>query len=533
MKKALLLVLLLLGAAIAGLRWLNPSTDAKPGAARTPDLIVLCAAGLAKPVEKIAADFERETGIHVVVQKGGTGALLSNLRTAKENNAADQSGDLFISADSLAIADAQKFDGLREVIPLVKQHPVIAVRTGNPLKIHSVADLLRPEVRLALATPKSAAIGRVVQSTLGQAYAPLAAKMAVEKPTVPDLATDLSVGAVDAAILWDSTVPQFPNIETVEVPEFSSVQETASAAVTSLSRQPTAALRLARYLAAPEKGGATFQAHKFTPVGGDEWAFTPELILYSGGVNRPAVEALLKEFADREGVSMTTVFNGCGILCATMKAMDDSNEQGLPDAYYACDLCFIPPVANLFPQTLILTETEIGIVVKKGNPHGIKTVADLGKPGLKVGLCNMQQSTLGFMTNGILQSSGVNEAVRKNVVVEVPTADFLINQMRVGALDAAIVYKTNARLQEEHLDFLKIDHPGARAQQPFSVRADSPHRQLAYRLLDFFKAHRKNFEDTGFIWRGDEAPIESHKIQIPEWLKSPSQKVNEQPQPKP
>ena len=97
-------------------------------------------------------------------------------------------------------------------------------------------------------------------------------------------------------------------------PEFSARVENASAAVLSSAREPAQALRFARYLAAPEKGGAIFQANGFTPAGGDKWALAPEMILYSGGVNRLAVEKLLRAFSDREGVTVTTIFNGCGVV---------------------------------------------------------------------------------------------------------------------------------------------------------------------------------------------------------------------------
>mgnify|MGYP000703379158 CR=1 FL=1 len=51
-----------------------------------------------------------------------------------------------------------------------------------------------------------------------------------------------------------------------------------------------------------------------------------------------------------------------------MKTMGDSSNPHFPDAYYACDLCFVPPVADVFPEAVILTQTDIGIVV---SPDGI------------------------------------------------------------------------------------------------------------------------------------------------------------------
>ena len=55
--------------------------------------------------------------------------------------------------------------------------------------------------------------------------------------------------------------------------------------------------------------------------------------------------------------------------------------------------------------------------------------------------------------------------------------------------------------------------------QPFSVRGDSPNKQLAGRLLEFLKANRASFEAAGFAWRGDEPSVESGKIKVPDWLK--------------
>ncbi|NDB77419.1 MAG: hypothetical protein EB141_17550, partial [Verrucomicrobia bacterium] len=437
--------------------------------------------------------------------------LISNLRVAKR-------GDLFIAADDGSVADARKFELVREVLPLVRQHPVIAVRAGNPKNIHSLTDLLRDDVKLALTNPDAASISRVSKAALGETWSKLAARATVMKPAVTEVAADLSLGTVDAAILWDATVPQFKGLLAVEVPELKDRVENASAAVLAVCSQPAAALKFARYLAAPEKGGAVFQSHGFQLADGDKWAEKPELILYSGGVNRLAIEKLLKQFADREGVNVTTVFNGCGVLCATMKTMDSATSPRFPDAYYACDLCFVPPVAAQFPEAFLLTETEIGIVVRKGNPKNVKTLADLAQPGLKLGLCNAEQSTLGFMTRGMLKQTGLLDSVRKNVVVEVPTADFLINQMRAGGLEAAVVYRVNAAPQTEHLEFFPIKHEGARAIQPFAVRERSPNRQLARRLLDTLKANRGEFEAAGFQWRGNEPSLKSKDIKVPEYL---------------
>lgn len=513
--KKLAAILILLGALLAIIGLFHRGGGSMPltGKSSPPEsLTVYCAAGLKKPVEAIAAQYRQETGVEVQIQFGGTGTLLSQIRVAKR-------GDLFIAADDGSVADARQYEVVREVVPLVRQYPVIAIREGNPKNIKKLADLMREDVKVAVANPGAASIGKTTQAAMGDQWEVFSKQAAVMKPTVTELAADLSLGAVDAAVVWNSTIPQFKGLQAVRIPEFDSKVENASVTVLTACQQSAAALRFARYLAAPEKGAALFQQHGFEPAGGDKWAKKPNLILYSGGVNRPAVEQLLREFATREGIEITSVFNGCGILCATMKTMEDAANPKFPDAYYACDLCFVPPVAAFFPEAVLLTETDIGIVVRKGNLHGVKTMADLAQPGLRVGLCNAEQSTIGYMTRGMLKSSGLLESIRKNVVVEVPTADFLINQMRAGGLDAAIVYRVNAQLQEQHLEFFPIQHAGAKAIQPFSVRYNSPNKRLGERLLAHLLANRKRFEESGFLWRGDEPAIKSKDIEVPPWLK--------------
>jgi len=483
----------------------------KPAGDAKHSIIVHCAAGLKKPVEAIAAKYQKEQNVEVALQYGGTATLLSQLRL-------NSAGDLFVAADQGSLEDARKAGVVQESIPLVRQRPVLAVRKGNPLGLSKFEDVYRKDVKIAVANPESASVGKLTRKAFGANWDRFSKQVTVMKPTVTEIASDLSIGAVDAAILWNSTVAQFKNIEAVELPELAAFEDVVSVAVLTSSKNPAQALAFARYLAAPEKGGFVFKENGFDRISGDGWEQHPTMTFYSGGVNRLAIDALVKQFAEREGVNVTTVYNGCGILCATMKSMAEKGDS-VPDAYYACDVSFVPPVALHFPEVLVLTETHIGILVKKGNPHGIKTVADLVKPGLRVGLCNAKQSTLGYMTSGILRGSGVEEAVRKNVVVEVPTADFLVNQMRADGLDVCIVYAVNAAPQAAHLDFLPIDHPGAVALQPFGVNAASPRRQLAGRLLEYFKAHHGAFESAGFIWRGDGQYLKSADIILHDWLK--------------
>ena len=143
--------------------------------------------------------------------------------------------------------------------------------------------------------------------------------------------------------------------------------ETVTIGVLKASKQPTAALRFARYLAARDRGLLEFAKKQYTPVAGDAWAETPELVLFSGAMLRPGVEKTLQEFEAREGVRFTTVYNGCGILCAQMRA----GER--PDAYFSCDTSFMKSVIEFYLDPADVVDNDLMLLVAKGNPLSIRT----------------------------------------------------------------------------------------------------------------------------------------------------------------
>jgi len=470
-----------------------------PGAERRPDsqrpLVLYCAAGLQPPVAELVKAYQDELGVAVQTQYGGSGTLLSNLRVA-------QIGDLYLAADVSYIRIAREQGLVAETIPLATQRPVIASAKGNPKKIQSAKDLLRNDVRVALGNPDAASIGKQTQTAMTKAGLWKDLEQAVKsrgvfKPTVNDLANDIKIGTVDVGVVWDSTAGQYSELEIVAPlsDDPNSAVEVIVGVLRS-SRQPAEALRFARYLSARDKGLEVFTRYHYTVADGDMWAKRPEILLFSGGVNRPAIEDTLTAFEEREGCRVTRVYNGCGILVAQMKAGEK------PDAYFACDVSFMHQVHDLFLDSVNVSETDILIAVPKGNPRGIASLGDLTKEGLKLGVANAEQSALGELTKRMLAGAGLLEAVMANVRSQTPTADMLVNQLRAGGLDAVIVYEANVSQVREHLDIVRLDVAGAKAIQPFAVAQGSRHKHLTQRLLDTITSaqSREKYKKAGFRW---------------------------------
>lgn len=456
------------------------------------ELLLYCAAGMKTPVEIVAKEYQREHGVKVQIQYGGSGTLLSAIEVA-------QRGDLFVAADESYTRLGREKGLVAEVLPVAQLKPVLAVTAGNPKDLQSILDLMREDVRVSLANPEAASIGKVTQQLLTAAGAWEAVKAAVTtrgvfKPTVNDVANDIKIGAVDAGIVWDATVQQYAGIERIVIDPQGTYTQTATIGVLTASAHPTDALRFARYLTASDRGLPVFADQGFPAVEGDAWAWTPEILYFSGGVNRVAIEQTIKDFEQREGCKATTVYNGCGILLGQLKLGEE------PDVYHTCDGSFMRGVEERFDAPLALSRTAIVIIVPKGNPRRIAVLADLAQPSLKLGLAHEEQSTLGWLTAELLKSQGLYETVTKNVVANTPTADLLVAQLVAGGLDAAIVYEASTKKVTDRAELIHVPLPNAMATQTYAIAKNTTHRRLMERFLERLRSveGRDRFLSAGF-----------------------------------
>ncbi|MCI0360118.1 MAG: extracellular solute-binding protein [Planctomycetaceae bacterium] len=455
-------------------------------------LVVYCAASNKSVIEAIRADYEKKYRIPLQVEYGSSQSLFARI-------AVSGSGDLFLPADDSYMTLARERKLLADEFPLATMQAVVAVPKGNPKRIERLDDLMKEGVRLAQASPDGTAIGKVTREKLSASgqWDQLHARTTVYKTTVIEVASDVKVGAVDAGIVFDVVLHDFDTLEAVAIPELADTTAQVGVAVLSGSHQPKQALQLARYLSSSDGGLARYREFGFQTAASDAWSETPELTLYAGSMLRPAIEQTITRFEEREGVRVTRVYNGCGILVAQMNAGE------VPDAYFACDSQFMNQVSSLFDRPTPVSQNELVILVKKGNPHGIRSLADLKKEGLRVGIGHEKQCAMGWLTQRTFDESGLRAEVMKNVVVQTPTGDMLVNQMRSGSLDAAVAYLSNAAGSADFLDAVRIHGiPCSVATQPYAVANSSPHKQLATRLLAAIRAEqsRERFTSEGFRW---------------------------------
>ena len=493
-KTILALIALVILALVALLSWPDKHSD---DSAAEP-LVLHCAAGLRLPVTEIVDAYEKETGRTVRLNYGPSGALEAALEVA--------GGDLYLPADKSYIDSTRSKGLVDEEIPVAYLTAGVAVVKGNPTQIESLDDIAAPGVKVVLANPE-AAVGKFTRKVLAAAgkEEPVEKNVVVTKPTVNEVAETVELGLADAGIIWDALASQYANVDFVHVPEFDARRKQATVGVLQSSVNPTRALHFARFLSASDRGQEIFRKHGFEVPGGDKWAETPHIAFFSGSMLRPAIETQLAAFEKREGVEISTVYEGCGTLVAQM-------ESGAkPDAYFSCDTKFLDMVQDRFETGTVVARNDMVILVPKENAKGIRSLKDLTASGIKLGIAHPEKSALGDLTVGLLRRIGIYQDIEAsgNIVLFASKGDELVNQVQIAALDAAIVYRSNANASpmiQETCGIVEIENSTAFATQPFAVSRKSDYPQLMTRLREALTAAegKASFLKFGFQWKLDQ-----------------------------
>lgn len=183
-------------------------------------LLIYAGAASKPPTEEAAKAYEEKTGVKVDVIFGGSGYVLSQMKLAKQ-------GDLYFPGSS-DYMDKAKREG--DVFPetekvIVYLVPAINVQKGNPHNIHTLKDLTKPGLRVAIANPEGVCVGAYAVEIVEKNFSPK--ELAAFKKNLVNYtgscektATAISLKQADAVIGWRVFQYWDPErIETIKLPK--------------------------------------------------------------------------------------------------------------------------------------------------------------------------------------------------------------------------------------------------------------------------------------------------------------------------
>ncbi len=207
------------------------------------------------------------------------------------------------------------------------------------------------------------------------------------------------------------------------------------------------------------------------------------LLLFCGSGLRIAADDLIRTFHERTGIRVEPTYTGSGCMTAQVEV------GGAGDLFMPGELFYMEQAADrgLVREWRVVAWFLPVIMVQPGNPHGIRTLEDLYRPGLRVGLGDPKACAIGDFTPRLLAAHGLSaEALAPNVTVTFATAPEIGTAVELGAVDAAIQWDAVAAMYLDGADVVPIPTSEAtRSAVPLGVLTSSRHRDRALAFLDF------------------------------------------------
>ena len=217
--------------------------EAGKSAADTPDLtghtlMIYCGAGMTKPFQEIADSFKAATGCEMNVTYANAGQIQSQITTSEE-------GDMFIAGSAEELKPVESY--VSESKALVKHIPVLAVQSGNPKNITSLAGLAEEGVSLIIGDIDSTPIGKIAKKALTDAGIFDKVQIEASTATAPQMATAIAAGEADAAIIWKENCDA-EGVEIVDTKDLDPYIKTIPAASLSCASDKDAPAAFNQYL---------------------------------------------------------------------------------------------------------------------------------------------------------------------------------------------------------------------------------------------------------------------------------------------
>src|SRR5690242_13303162 len=200
-----------------------------------------------------------------------------------------------------------------------------------------------------------------------------------------------------------------------------------------------------------------------------------------------AFNQISKDFvAANPGAKVTFNFAGSSALATQI-------NQGAPADVFAsaapANMKTVTDKGNADGDPTTFVKNQLVIAVPKGNPKGIKGLADLTKPGVKVALCAVQVPC-GAAANKALTAANV-KLTPVTLEQDVKAA---LSKVKLGEVDAALVYRTDAKAAASDVDGVEFpESAGAINDYPIIVLKHAPNTAgatafVAYVMSDKVKA---------------------------------------------
>lgn len=255
--------------------------------------------------------------------------------------------------------------------------------------------------------------------------------------------------------------------------------------------------------------GCSSQTASATPSQTNSLLAGKTITAFVGSASKPPMDEAAKVFESQTGVKVYLTYGGSGAVLSQMELSKtgDLYIPGSPDylvksnAKKITDSATVQIVAYLVPT----------ICVQPGNPKNIRTLADLARPGITVGIGNPDTVCVGLYAIEILDNSHLLSDVFKNIITQAASCDATATLISLKSVDAVMGWGVFHYWNPQSIDtvYLKPEQLPRLAYIPAAISTFSKEKETAGAFIKFLTS--PTGQDIFRKWGYDVTEAEAHK----------------------
>ena len=211
---------------------------------------------------------------------------------------------------------------------------------------------------------------------------------------------------------------------------------------------------------------------------------------FCGSASKPAMEEAAAQFEQETGIRVDLHFSGSGTMLSQIKMArrGDLYIPGSPDYMSKAIREGVVDPASVE----IIAYLIIAIDVQHGNPKNIQTLADLARPGIRVGIGNPEAVCVGLYAVEVLERNGLLKEVQNNIVTHAPSCSATASLVAMQKVDAVIGWRVFSEWNPDKIDavLLKPHEVSRLAYIPAAISTYSQDKVRAQRFINFLKSSK-------------------------------------------
>jgi len=244
-----------------------------------------------------------------------------------------------------------------------------------------------------------------------------------------------------------------------------------------------------------------------TGCGKNDNAPSESITVFCGSANKPAMEEIGRLFEKEHNIQVNMLFGGSGTLLSQIE-LSKKGEIYIPGSP---DYIVIGYRKKLLirDSDRVVAYLVPAIITPAGNPAGIRTLEDLARPGVRVGIGNPETVCLGLYSIELLVNNNLLDKVMKNVVTFGESCSKTANLAAMKKVDTILGWRVFHYWNSERMDFIPVEPAKIMrlSDIPIAIPFCTKDMELSRKFISFTLSSRGRaiYEKYGYITRVDEA----------------------------